>query len=151
MNTPARLAVAFLGMLVFTASFAQEIRDDEADVLLTIERAWEANRKGDHDDFSDMLLDNFMGWAKTSPAPRSKTSTSRWHRLNDEVGRVMRYELYPLWVTVQDDVAVAHYLYSVAVKNQDGDIEMSNGRYSDVLVRTDEGWKFMAWHGGKDD
>jgi ketosteroid isomerase-like protein len=151
MNIPARLAVALLGMLVFTASFAQEIRDDEADVLLTIERAWEANRKGDHDDFSDMLLDNFMGWAKTSPAPRSKTSTSRWHRLNDEVGRVMRYELYPLWVTVQDDVAVAHYLYSVAVKNQDGDIEMSNGRYSDVLVRTDEGWKFMAWHGGKDD
>lgn len=151
MNTPAKLAVALLGLLLFTSAFAQDIRDDEADVLLTIERAWEANRKGDHDDFDDMLLDNFMGWSKSSPAPRSKNSTSRWHRLNDEVGRVMRYELYPLWVTVQDDVAVAHYLYSIAVKKKDGEIEMSNGRYSDVLLRTEDGWKFLAWQGGRDD
>ena len=151
MNATARLAIALVGLFVFTMAFAQEVRDHEADVLLTIERAWEANRKGDHDDFDDMLLDNFLGWSKTSPAPRSKTSTSRWHRLNDEVGRVQRYELYPLWVTVQDDVAVAHYLYSVAIKNKDGEIEMANGRYSDVLLRTDEGWKFIAWHGGRDD
>ena len=150
MNVLAKLAVALFGLFVFATTFAQEVRDDEADVLLTIERAWEANRKGDHDDFDDMLMDGFMGWTKTSPAPRSKTSTSRWHRLNDEVGRVMRYELYPLWVTVQDDVAVAHYLYSVAVKNKDGDITMSNGRYSDVLMRTEDGWKFLAWHGGDD-
>jgi ketosteroid isomerase-like protein len=149
-NIIARLALTLVGLVAFATAFAQEVRDDEADVLLTIERAWEANRKGDHDDFDKMLMDNFMGWTKASPAPRSKTSTSRWHRLNDEVGRVMRYELYPLWVTVQDDVAVAHYLYSVALKNQDGDIEMSNGRYSDVLMRTEEGWKFLAWHGGRD-
>lgn len=151
MNVSIRLAIALAGLAVFGTAFAQESRDDEADVLLTIERAWEANREGDHDDFDDMLLDKFMGWSKASPAPRSKTSTSRWHRLNDEVGRVQRYELYPLWVTVQDDVAIAHYLYSVAVKKKDGEIEMSNGRYSDVLVRTDDGWKFIAWHGGRDD
>lgn len=151
MNATARFATALVGLFVLTSAVAQEVRDHEADVLLTIERAWEANRKGDHDDFDAMLLDNFMGWSKTSPAPRSKTSTSRWHRLNDDVGRVQRYELYPLWVTVQDDVAVAHYLYSIAIKNKDGEIEMSNGRYSDVLLRTDDGWKFLAWHGGRDD
>jgi ketosteroid isomerase-like protein len=151
MNAPAKLLLALVCTLVFSTAFAQETRDDEADVLLTIERAWEANRKGDHDDFDDMLADNFMGWSKSSPAPRGKTSTSRWHRLNDEIGRLLRYELYPLWITVQDDTAVAHYLYSVAVKNKDGEIKMSNGRYSDVLMRSDDGWKFVAWHGGKDD
>ena len=151
MYAATKLTLGLLGILAFAATFAQEARDDEAEVLLTIERAWEANRKGDHDDFDDMLMDNFMGWARTSPAPRSKTSTSRWHRLNDEVGRVLRYELYPLWVTVQDDVAVAHYLYSIAVKDKEGGIEMSNGRYSDVLVRSGDGWKFLAWHGGKDE
>jgi ketosteroid isomerase-like protein len=151
MNAPAKLLLALVCTLVYSTAFTQEIRDDEADVLLTIERAWEANRKGDHDDFDDMLADNFMGWSKSSPAPRGKTSTSRWHRLNDEIGRLLRYELYPLWITVQDDTAVAHYLYSVAVKNKDGEIKMSNGRYSDVLMRSDDGWKFVAWHGGKDD
>ena len=151
MNAPAKLLLALVGTLVFTTAFAQEHRDDEADVLLTIERAWEANRKGDHDDFDDMLAANFMGWSKGSPAPRSKASVARWQRLNDDIGKLLRYELYPLWITVQDHVAVAHYLYSVAVKNQGGDIQMFNGRYSDVLVRTDDGWKFIAWHGGKDD
>jgi ketosteroid isomerase-like protein len=151
MNAPAKLLLALVGTLAFATAFAQDDRDDEADVLLTIERAWEANRKGDHDDFDDMLMDDFMGWSKSSPAPRGKTSTSRWNRLNAEIGQVMRYELYPLWITVRDDMAVAHYLYSVAVKDKDGDISMSNGRYSDVLVRTDDGWKFVAWHGGKDD
>ena len=151
MNAPAKLLLAIAGTLVFATAFAQDIRDDEADVLLTIERAWEANRKGDHDDFEDMLMDNFMGWDKSSPAPRGKTSTSRWQRLQDDIGRVTRYELYPLWITVQDDMAIAHYLYSVAVKEKDGEITLSNGRYSDVLVRTDDGWKFLAWHGGRDD
>ena len=151
MNAPTKLLLALLGTLVCATAFAQDHRDDEADVLLTIERAWEANRKGDHDDFDAMLLENFIGWSKSAPAPRGKTSTSRWRRLNDEIGRVTRYELYPLWITVQDDMAIAHYLYSVAVKGKDGEIRMSNGRYSDVLVRTEDGWKFLAWHGGDDE
>ena len=151
MNAPAKLLLALVGTLALATAFAQDDRDDEADVLLTIERAWEANRKGDHDDFDDMLADNFMGWGKDSPAPRSKTSTSRWMRLSDDMGRMMRYELYPLWVTVHDDVAVAHYLYSLAVKDKEGEIRTFNGRYSDVLVRTEDGWKFISWHGGRDD
>jgi len=28
---------------------------------------------------------------------------------------------------------------------------MNNGRYSDVLVRTDDGWKFLTSHGGDDE
>jgi ketosteroid isomerase-like protein len=67
------------------------------------------------------------------------------------MGQVVRYELYPLSITVRGDVAVAHYLYSTAYESKDGDIKMSNGRYTDVLVRTEDGWKFLAWHGGDDD
>jgi len=28
---------------------------------------------------------------------------------------------------------------------------MSNGRYTDILVRKEDGWKFIAWHGGDDE
>jgi ketosteroid isomerase-like protein len=56
-----------------------------------------------------------------------------------------------LAITIGGDVAVAHYLYSTAYKPKNGDIEMSNGRYTDVLIRTEDGWKFIAWHGGDDD
>ncbi len=150
MKPAAMFALALLSLLPGISPFAQDIVDDEADVLLTIERAWEASRKGNYDTVSDMLTDDFMGWSRGSPAPRSKNSTVRWMRLGDDMGKVLRYELYPLSITVKDDVAVAHYLYSLAFEDKDKQVEMSDGRYTDVLIRTGDGWKFIAWHGGKD-
>jgi ketosteroid isomerase-like protein len=149
----ARSTVLF-GLLIsmcLPQAFAQDIRDDEADVLLTIEREWEASLKGDHDEVDRMLADEFMGWSKTSPAPRTKSSSSKWRRFEESMGRVLRYELYPLSITVSGDVAVAHYLYTQAYKPKNGEVEVSNGRYTDVLIRDENGWKFLAWHGGDDD
>ena len=151
MNAPVKLVLMLVGSFLFCTAGAQDTSDDEANVLLVIEREWEAARKGDQDKVDDMLTRNFMGWGKNSPAPRSKTSTSNWSRFGSEMGRIVRYELYPLSITIHDDVAIAHYLYSSAYKEKEGKIEISNGRYTDVLVRTDEGWKFLAWHGGDDD
>lgn len=150
MNVPAKILLGLFGLLAFGASLAQDIRDDEADVLLTIEREWEASRKNDHDKVADMLTADFMAWEKDSPAPRTRQSTTRWNRISDEMGRVLRYELYPLSITVHGDVAVAHYLYSVAFRPKDAKVEMSSGRYTDVLVRVEDGWQFLAWHGGDD-
>jgi hypothetical protein len=45
-------------------------------------------------------------------------------------------------------MAVAHYLYTNAVQTKDKKIEVSNGRYTDILVRDGDVWKFIAWHGG---
>lgn len=152
MKTRTRLIWSIATLLLFSTAMAEDIRDDEADVLLTIERQWEAARKSDQDKVDGMLADNFMGWSRSSPAPRSKKSTSKWSRIADkEVGKVLRYELYPLSITVHGDVAVAHYLYSTAFKAKDGTVKMNNGRYTDVLIRGEDGWKFVAWHGGNDD
>lgn len=150
MNLTVRLLGILLGMMLFSVVTAQDSSDDEANVLLTIEREWEASRKGDQDRIDAMLAEDFMGWAKDSPAPRTKISTSNWNRFAEQLGRIVRYEIYPLSITVHGDVAVAHYLYSSAFKAKDGVIEMSNGRYTDVLIRTGDGWKFIAWHGGED-
>ena len=150
MNVSTKFALVLLGTVLFCAANAQDTHDDEADVLLTIEREWEAGLKGDQDKVDEMLTSNFMGWGKDSPAPRSKTSTSKWSRFAQQMGRVVRYEIYPLSITISGDVAVAHYLYSTAYEPKKGDIEMSNGRYTDILVRTEDGWKFLAWHGGDD-
>lgn len=150
MKVITRLVLILFGSMLFTATMAQDNSDDEANVLLTIEREWAAGREGDHDRIDDMLTPDFMGWGKSSPAPRSKNSNSQWRRFSDQMGSVVRYELYPLSITVHGDVAVAHYLYSTAFEGKDGEIEMANGRYTDVLVRTKDGWKFVAWHGGDD-
>lgn len=146
-----------VGLVLFTAATlsshaaAQDTGDDAADVLLAIGEQWEANQKSDDDWTESMLADNFMGWGKTSPAPRSKSSTHNWNRFDAQLGHMVQHELYPLSVVVHEDVAVVHYLYTSAYKDKDGKIEVSNGRYTDVLIRTEDGWKFIAWHGGRDD
>jgi len=127
--------------------------DDQADVWEQIESQWNAVEKGDKKWIDRLLTDDFSGWGKESPAPRGKASTKMWDRFNEQVSQLVAHELYPLSIVVHDDIAIAHYLFTSAnkSKSKDGKIETSNGRYTDILVRTDEGWRFIAWSGGNDD
>ena len=129
----------------------QAVADDAADVILVIEEQWEAEQKGDEDWIDEMLHPRFSGWPKIAPAPRSKASTKLWDRFGDTQGRTLEHELYFQNIVVEGDVAVAHYLYTSAYEDKDDEVEVRNGRYTDVLVRTEDGWKFIAWHGGRDD
>lgn len=147
--------LALVGTLLFFSGgpvIAQDLADDEADVWATIESEWRAAEKGDSDRLEDALTDDFTAWSTDAPAPRTKSSTIMWDRFFDGHSRSLRHELYPLAIVVHGDVAIAHYLYTEVNqdKGEDG-IDIDNGRFTDVLVRTPDGWKFLAWHGGNDD
>jgi ketosteroid isomerase-like protein len=130
---------------------AQDDAEDQADVWSVVEQQWDAVENNDRKWTERFLADDFSGWPNNSPAPRNRASTKMWDRFNDTQGEVVAHELYPLAIVVHGDVAVAHYLYTSAFKRRDGDVEVNNGRYSDVLVRTPDGWKFLSWHGGDSD
>lgn len=146
-----RYVFAAIALLLSGYSAAQDAVGDQASVWSVVENQWNAVKDGDRKWMDEMLVDDFSGWPKNSPAPRNKASTKMWNRFNESQGKLVAHELYPLAINVRGDVAVAHYLYRTAYKNKDGEVEMNNGRYSDVLVRTDSGWKFLAWHGGTDE
>jgi ketosteroid isomerase-like protein len=133
------------------ATASQNSTDDAADVWATIEGQWAAEQQGDNDWLDQALTDDFSGWPNESPAPRSKSSMKMWDRFSDDQGSTIQHELYPLAIVVHGDVAVAHYLYTSAFQAKDQKVEVRNGRFTDILVRTDDGWKFVAWHGGSDD
>jgi ketosteroid isomerase-like protein len=153
MQTIRRFKLVILATcLVFSSSaVAQEVANDQADVWSVIEQQWDAVEKGDKKWIDRFLADDFSGWPKNSPAPRSKTSTQMWDRFNNTQGNVVAHELYPLAIIVHGDVAVAHYLFTSAYKDKDGDVEVDNGRFSDILIRVEDGWRFLSWHGGNDE
>ena len=146
-----QIALTTTALLLFGAATAQDDRDDATDVWIAVEAQWDADEKGDKKWTDRMLMDNFYGWGKDTPAPRSKTSTQMWDRFGDEQGNTVAHELYPLEIVVQDDTAIVHYLYSNAYEDKEGKVETNHGRYTDILVRTKDGWKFIGWHGGDDD
>ena len=150
-NTLVRLLFAGVCLIGIASSAFAQGDSDPADVWAVVEEVWNSDEKGDKKWPDKLLTNEFVGWGNSSPAPRGKESIKMWDRFEDQLGKTVAHELYPLSIVVRGDVAVAHYLYTVAYEDKDGDIETSNGRYTDVLVRTDSGWKILAWHGGQDD
>ncbi len=71
-----------------------------------------------------------------------------WARFNADQSKGVTHELYPLSIVVHGDMAVVHYLYSVATQTRDKKTVVRNGRYTDILVRDGTDWKFISWHGG---
>lgn len=132
------------------AQDAQMDQDHAVDVWATIEQQWNEQEDGKSKWVDNLLTEDFQGWDRQSPHPRDKKSTKMWNRFSEQVSDMIAHELYPVRIVVNGDVAIAHYLYTSAAKDQDGKIETQNGRYTDVLLLTDDGWKFIAWHGGDD-
>lgn len=124
--------------------------DDEAAVWATVEQQWRAAKQGESDWVEELLTADFVGWPMDSPAPRNRSSTRLWNDFNLQQSELLEYELYPQSILIHGDTAVVHYLYSAVNKAEGEEPRFGNGRYSDVLVRTDNGWKFIAWHGGAD-
>ena len=146
-----RFLVICSSVAITNVCLAQDRADDRADVWSVVEQQWEAEVKGDNKWMDRYLADNFSGWQKDSPAPRNKSSTKMWDRFMDDQGNMVAHELYPLQIIVHDDIAIAHYLYTSAYRDKEGDVDLNNGRFSDVLIRTEDGWKFLSWHGGNDE
>jgi ketosteroid isomerase-like protein len=134
--------------LAFGSANAQ-ISDDSA-VWSVIESAWQAEKRGDTEWVEQSLAADFVGWSNNSPAPRDKGSTRLWNNFSTKQSDMLEHELYPLSIIVHGDMAVAHYLYSSAQKAKGENVKVTNGRYTDVLVRVDGAWKFISWHGGDD-
>ncbi len=143
-------AVAGLLASLSTAAVAQTWSAEQLGVWGVIDAQWQASMAKDETWPNRFLHDQFRGWANENPAPRDKSSTERWTRYGDENSTTLMQELFPLNIIVHGNTAVAHYLYSTATENRKGERRTTHGRYTDILVRDGDRWRFVAWHGGDD-
>jgi len=145
-----RLLSVIFSVLLLQGGFAnaQDNVDDQAAVWASIEAIWDAQEQGKDGWVDTMLSADFMGWPNASPAPRSKASTRMWARFDADQNKGLAHELYPLSIVVHGDVAIVHYLYTSFTLSKDKRTQSRNGRFTDVLVRDGDSWKFISWHGG---
>jgi len=148
MRSPMIVVWALVLGLLPAALLAQG-SSDEAAVWSAVERQWRAVQGDDASWVEEMLSGDFVGWPTESPAPRNKTSTRLWNDFDSRQTELLEFELYPLSIIVHGNMAVVHYLYTAA-READDEVTTRNGRFTDVLVRDDDDWKFIAWHGGDD-
>jgi ketosteroid isomerase-like protein len=135
--------------LLTSAASAQDPADDQVAVWAVIERQWAAENEGDSGWIEELLTADFVGWPYESPAPRTRASTEMWNEFGRRQRKPITHELYPLSIVVHGDTAIAHYLFTNAGELPDGKAVTNNGRYTDILVREADEWKFLSWHGGE--
>ena len=135
-------------LLAYSSAALSQDEPDDAAVWRVIEAQWEATQKGDEDWIDDLLIDDFVGWGGSSPAPQTKDSVQLWRKFEAKLWDGETHELYPLSIVIHNDTAVAHYLYMMGGESADGSLKTISGRYTDVLVRQNGEWKFLAWAGG---
>jgi hypothetical protein len=82
--------------------------------------------------------------------PRDRASMKHWSRFEVGNGTVLEQEILPISVTITGNVAVAQYYYIVARENYKKDRETVTGHYTDMLIKDNGHWLFIAWAGGDD-
>jgi hypothetical protein len=129
---------------------AQEWSAEQTEVWSTIVAQWDASKARDHSWPERFLHASFLGWPDEFPMPRDKAGVQAWEKYSSEGTTVHVQELSPVGIVVVGSTAVAHYYYSTAAEDRDGKRETTHGRYTDVLVKQDGKWLFIAWRGGDD-
>ena len=94
------------------------------------------------------LHNNFLGWSNQNPTPRSKASVHKWNRYETENSTTLLQELFPVGIVVNGNTAVAHYFYSQVSENRKDERKTVHGQYTDILVKENGTWRFLAWRGG---
>jgi hypothetical protein len=127
---------------------AQSWSADQQEVWKLEEQQWKMAAAKDLSWMDTMVHANLRYWETGEPMPRDKASLKRWSRYGAESNTVLEQELFPISVTVTGNVAVVQYNYMVARENFKKERETVTGQYTDVLVKDNGRWLFLAWAGG---
>lgn len=140
--------VGIVLLAVCAGAQAQQWSAEQLEVWNVITEQWEKSKENDNSWIDSMLHPSFLAWGNDNPMPRSKASTARWTAYTSPLSKTHEQELHPVGIVLAGSTAVAHYYFTTATEDNDGERETTHGRYSDVLTKTADGWKFVAWSGG---
>ncbi len=129
---------------------AQSWTPDQQEIWRLEETMWQRDTAKDLTWIDTYWHANATSWGIDHPVPRNKASVTRWDKYEYGNVTVLEHELFPLSITVTDNVAVVHYRYRIASEDRNKKREIVTGRYSDVLVREGSRWLIITAIGGDD-
>ena len=132
------------------AAVAQAWSPEQQEIWALEQQQWKMAAAKDLSWIDTMVHPNLRYWETGDPMPRGKESLRRWGKYQVENSTVLEQELFPISITLTGNVAVVQYNYQIARENHKKEREMVTGNYTDVLVKENGRWMFIAWAGGED-
>jgi hypothetical protein len=143
------VAVVSLAFLGFAGTAAAQNWNTEQQELWQLEQQqWKMSAAKDLSWIDTMVHPNLRYWGIDSPMPRDKASLKHWSRFDSDSSTVLQHELFPISATITGNVAVVQYHYMMATENYKKERETVTGYYTDVLIKENGRWMFIAWAGG---
>jgi hypothetical protein len=145
------LAVLALGSSAFAgAAGAQSWSPEQQELWKLEEQQWKMAAAKDLSWIDSMVHPNLRYWETGAAMPRDRKSLKHWARYDSENSTVLEQEILPISATITGNVAVVQYHYLVASENQKKERTRETGHYTDVLIKENGRWMFIAWAGGDD-
>jgi hypothetical protein len=129
---------------------AQTWNPEQQEIWQFEQQQWKMAAAKDDSWIDTMVHPNMRYWETDNPMPRDKASLKHWSRYQNEIGTMLHHELFPISATITGNVAVVQYHYMSAVENFKKERETVTGHYTDVLIKENGRWMFIAWAGGDD-
>jgi Domain of unknown function (DUF4440) len=145
----AAASLVFCGYAGATA--AQAWSPEQQELWQLEQQQWKMAAAKDLSWIDTMVHPNMRFWETGSPMPRDKASLKHWARFESDSGTVLQQELFPISATITGNIAVVQYHYMIATENYKKERETATGHYTDVLIKENGRWMFIAWAGGEDD
>lgn len=139
-------AVFIIGMLC--SAQAAEWSTEQAEVWSAIE-ACDGHFKAKRMEAAmDCIHEDFSGWLNSEPVPRGKDNFEKISKYFISTRDVVAGELRPIDILVYGNFAVVHYFYIEVTKDEGGNEDYSQGRWTDILIKEGGKWRWIADHGG---
>jgi hypothetical protein len=144
------VAAVSLALFGFAGTAAAQTWNAEQQELWQLEQQqWKMSAAKDMSWIDTMVHPNMRFWDTGDPMPRDKASLKHWSRFDNESSTTLVHELFPISATITGNVAVVQYHYRVASENYKKERETVTGQYTDVLIKENGRWMFIAWAGGE--
>ena len=137
--------ICVIAVLSATTASSQQLSPDQQEVLEFIESC--QDRWGSEEWFN-CFHEDFTGWLYTDLVPRTKDGERKFSRALFETTETRVQDVRPIAIRVHGDTAVAHYYLQTVVRGQDGQDVEERVRFTDVLMKENGLWTWIADHGG---
>lgn len=145
MNTIYKFT-ALVILLVSVNANANQLNKEQTEVWSVVLESYKEIDNKNVNWTDKYVTEDAMVWGGGTPMPRSRESVKRWDKFQFAAGETVVSEYSHAAIVVHNSTAIAHYYFSNGTKDAAGKQKVTHGRCSDILVKDDKVWKFVAWH-----
>jgi ketosteroid isomerase-like protein len=145
------ISMVFLCLLISAAQVqAQTWSAAEKEVIQAIDDCVSAYREENLEAFMACWHDDYVGFRYEAPNTNDKTDARKSIPLTWANSDLVEWWINPLAIRILGDVAIIHYYHYALSRDKDDKETRTRNRWTDIMVKQDGKWVWIADHGGLD-